>query len=152
MIYFLKNGDAVKIGYTENYSQRLQQLQTGSPHQLEFLGTMEGSIEDETALHARFNGIRIRGEWFRLNRALMRFIVLNTGQDHGEVFDLAEEMPPCLEMMGGSYAEVEVTDREIWVHVRNEKRGACVLRLKGFKGEMEIVDRRFRFAEEGEIA
>lgn len=152
MIYFLKNGDAVKIGYTADVEQRNAQLQTASPHQLELLGTMNGSIEVETAIHARFNHLRIRGEWFRLNRALIRFIVLNTDTEHGEVFDLSASVPPCLEMQNGTFAHVEITDREIWVHAGSEGHNNCVLRLKGLQGEIVIVDRRFNVAEKEPIA
>lgn len=69
-VYFVRAGEAVKVGYTSNLSARLEQLQTGNPQVV----TCEASIwvEDsatarkiERALHSRIIGIgfKLHGEW-----------------------------------------------------------------------------------------
>lgn len=69
MIYFIQARPSghVKIGYTGNDpARRLAALQTGSPEPLSLLGSIDGGIEAEKALHARFAEHRLRpdGEWF----------------------------------------------------------------------------------------
>ena len=67
MIYFIKNkADAViKIGYSKNAKKRLANLQTANPHELVLLGTIQGGLEHEAALHERFARSMLQGEWFR---------------------------------------------------------------------------------------
>ena len=63
MIYFIKQGQYVKIGYTENLSRRVKELQTASPQPLKVLLTIPGSRETEKALHSFFSSKRVNGEW-----------------------------------------------------------------------------------------
>ena len=65
MIYFIQNGDTVKIGYAANPDQRVASLRSSSPHVIRVLGVMEGSPGDERALHQMFAQHRIRREWFK---------------------------------------------------------------------------------------
>ncbi|MFZ4266652.1 GIY-YIG nuclease family protein [Streptomyces arboris] len=53
----------VKIG-KGNPESRLDTLQTGSPFLLEILWRTLGGLALERALHARFEPLRVRGEWF----------------------------------------------------------------------------------------
>ena len=54
-VYFITNGDNIKIGYTKNSVQkRLKQLNTGSDKQLYILGYMKGTMADEENLHSKF--------------------------------------------------------------------------------------------------
>lgn len=64
LTYFIKCGDAVKIGRTRNVSARLCDLQTSNSTQLELLGV---TFESEDAMHSRFARYRLRGEWFTLS-------------------------------------------------------------------------------------
>jgi hypothetical protein len=58
----------VKIGYAQNPSKRLADLQGGCPHHLALMGVRATAAprEDERELHRRFKKYRIRdnGEWF----------------------------------------------------------------------------------------
>ena len=55
----------VKIGHTNNHpSERLAQLQTGSPTQLRLAYFTEGNQATERILHAYFAAYRVHGEWF----------------------------------------------------------------------------------------
>ncbi len=60
----------VKIGKSTNVKARLRDLQTAAPDPLAILGTIPGDREEE--LHARFAKVRLRGEWFRLTRDILK--------------------------------------------------------------------------------
>lgn len=78
MIYFarnLKTGN-IKIGMTDNLTQRLQQLK-GQYGDLELLATMPGGRALEVALDMAFASYLVEGmgrEWFHDNEALRRYI------------------------------------------------------------------------------
>jgi hypothetical protein len=60
-LYFIRLGDRIKVGYTENVDRRL----TGLPHE-ELLGVIPGTLEDEKAWHALLADYRAAGrEWYR---------------------------------------------------------------------------------------
>jgi hypothetical protein len=67
VIYFIHNQatGAIKIGYSKNAKKRLASLQTATPHQLVLLGTVQGGLEHEAALHERFAQYALQGEWFK---------------------------------------------------------------------------------------
>lgn len=68
MIYCIGNQaqGICKIGFTTNVAQRVANLQIGSPYKLEILGTLEGDMIVERALHTRFQNYHMNGEWFSL--------------------------------------------------------------------------------------
>jgi len=68
-VYFITDGDAVKIGKTSGWaSERLKGLQVGNPRELKLLMVAVARGVDGTHLehmfHERFANYRIRGEWF----------------------------------------------------------------------------------------
>ncbi len=70
MIYFLEAVGVgnIKIGFTDSLdaSDRLSDLQTGSPVPLRLLGTIPGTMADEKDLHRRFASALACGrEWFK---------------------------------------------------------------------------------------
>jgi hypothetical protein len=65
----------IKIGWATNVEERIRQLQTGFPHEIEVLATESPrTIHDEKWFHGLFHTERIRGEWFKRSDRLMRFI------------------------------------------------------------------------------
>lgn len=80
MIYFLKRTDAlIKIGYTNNYLQRLKQLQ--SEHgELVLLGWKNGAMAEEKELHRKFAECRVQGEWFNPTDELNTYIEAETNR------------------------------------------------------------------------
>lgn len=75
-IYFIRDGDNVKIGYTSRKPQeRLKQLQTGNPTKLKLIGSMRGTQKKEAELHRMFKNYHVRGEWFVLSSEIERYIV-----------------------------------------------------------------------------
>lgn len=73
-VYFVSTGDAIKIGWSAAPNTRLARLQTGNPQSLRFLGTVEGTKNDEHAIQEQFKHLRLRGEWFQTTPELLSFI------------------------------------------------------------------------------
>ena len=69
LVYYVRFGDRVKIGYTTNLTERLRVL----PHD-ELLATEPGTIQDERARHEEFAHLRVNGEWFDYDESLARHI------------------------------------------------------------------------------
>ena len=67
LVYFVRRGDEVKIGFTHRLSQRFVQL--GSD--LTLLGTVPGTYTTERLYHERFAHLRLHGEWFRADQELL---------------------------------------------------------------------------------
>jgi hypothetical protein len=74
VIYFVRSGDAVKIGYADQPDKRIPTLRTANPNALVVLGVMDGTMTDEQELHQRFAAHRLRGEWFVLCDEIIEFI------------------------------------------------------------------------------
>lgn len=73
-VYFVEDGDAIKIGYGGHPTTRLGGLQVGNPRPLTLLGSYHATLADEKTLHDRFSTHWIRGEWFRDNPELRELI------------------------------------------------------------------------------
>ena len=76
MIYFIGQGDDyVKIGYTKgSVAHRLTSIQTGNPHELKLLLTLEGGRKAEYSYHSTFAPYHVRGEWYHLSKEIAAFI------------------------------------------------------------------------------
>lgn len=70
-VYFISDGEFVKIGVASDPEQRIKALQTSTPHPLELLCTLEGDYPLERKLHTMFADYRASGEWFKLNARIM---------------------------------------------------------------------------------
>lgn len=73
-VYFVTDGDAVKIGFAINPFKRLQELQVSHHRVLRMIGTISAPDYQERMLHNRFRHLRIRGEWFRLEDDILDFV------------------------------------------------------------------------------
>ena len=69
LVYYLRFGDRVKIGFTTNLSERLKSI----PHD-EVLATEAGPMRVERERHAEFADLRVIGEWFRYEEPLISHI------------------------------------------------------------------------------
>lgn len=70
MIYVIRadNTNLYKIGFTDrDYEKRLNELQTGCPHDLTLVLWLDGTQEEERSLHDKLNGFRFKREWFELD-------------------------------------------------------------------------------------
>ena len=88
MIYFVKAGDRVKIGYSNDPSIRISELQTSCPHDLEVLLIVDGNRDEERELHMRFSDIRRTGEWFKFEAPIKSYIENNIHRDRKYEFGL----------------------------------------------------------------
>ena len=71
--YFIspKKGGPIKIGYATSVRNRLSNMNTSSPVELEILAVAPGGAFRERAYHFQFGNLRKRGEWFRRSPRLM---------------------------------------------------------------------------------
>lgn len=72
-VYFITDGELIKIGYSGAPTVRLKGLQSDNGRELEIIRTVPGTFEDESRLHAQFAHIRVRGEWFQATPDLVEF-------------------------------------------------------------------------------
>lgn len=73
-VYFITDGEAIKIGKANNPKSRLSGLQTSHHKPLRILMTIPGDEEVERGLHSIFGEFRIRGEWFKDCKDIRAFI------------------------------------------------------------------------------
>lgn len=73
-IYFVQglSGGPVKIGISINPEERRRHLRY--PEELVILATIKGTEQMERELHARFDSIRLFGEWFEPAPELLQYI------------------------------------------------------------------------------
>ena len=62
MIYLIKSGDYLKIGYSQYPEKRIYELQIGNPEKLKILSYKEGGRWDEKSLHQLYKDYKYRGE------------------------------------------------------------------------------------------
>lgn len=73
-VYFLTDGEAIKIGFATNLKKRIDQLQGGHHFPLFLLGSIPAPRRHERMIHSRFRGLRIRGEWFQIHDDILAYI------------------------------------------------------------------------------
>jgi hypothetical protein len=71
-------GPFCKIGFSTNPEARVAELQTGNPRKLVLLGKIEGTVEDEAAMHQRYIFHNVLQEWFVLT-PMIRYEFTKTG-------------------------------------------------------------------------
>jgi len=68
MIYFLSaktaDGPRIKVGWTTEFERRLSQIRRGNACQIEVIGTMPGTEEDEQEMLKEISDYRDHHEWF----------------------------------------------------------------------------------------
>ncbi|MET4184936.1 hypothetical protein ABIB94_007065 [Bradyrhizobium sp. JR7.2] len=72
-VYFIQVGvdGPIKIGISDDPTERMGSLQCGCPWRLRIIGAAPGAFENEEDLHKRFADIRMEGEWFHPSKALL---------------------------------------------------------------------------------
>jgi hypothetical protein len=101
-VYFIQSGGdggPIKIGHSVDVADRLKTLQTSSPFELVLLGTMkfehpwQAAAFEHRLHHEVFWDLRLRGEWFRCDARILRFVrtVVMTAEQYtgtDKTFDL----------------------------------------------------------------
>lgn len=78
VVYFVRSGDFIKIGFSKNWPLRFSRLQTSAPTKLEVVHVESGWLQTEKALHRKFRHLHSHGEWFRAEPELLAFIDLRS--------------------------------------------------------------------------
>jgi DNA-binding XRE family transcriptional regulator/mRNA-degrading endonuclease YafQ of YafQ-DinJ toxin-antitoxin module len=86
MVYFIKSQDKIKIGYSNNPKQRISNISTSNPFDLEVLLIINGGFKKEMELHKQFQDFRSKGEWFDYNNVIENYIKENMEFDRKEEF------------------------------------------------------------------
>lgn len=75
-IYFIfaPTANRIKIGFSKHPEKRVNSIMTSSPFELELLGVINGTLEEEQALHQRFSHLRAHREWFEATPELRAYI------------------------------------------------------------------------------
>lgn len=75
-VYVIANPKAklLKIGTSKDPVRRLSELRAQTRADLEIVGTTPGRYRAESAAHRRFADLRVRGEWFRDDPSIRRWI------------------------------------------------------------------------------
>lgn len=68
--YFLKAGNYIKIGQSDDPKQRAMQIATSCPYPVTLLKTTEAITEEEAKATASKLSKRVNGEWFEMNAEL----------------------------------------------------------------------------------
>lgn len=81
-VYFITDGEAVKIGSASDVRRRVASIQALHHRELVVLGTAPGGFRLERKLHRELAAYRIRGEWFRRCEAVEAALRRITSDDH----------------------------------------------------------------------
>ena len=73
-IYYLSDGDHIKIGFTLNWNKRKYAYGTYSPRDLELIAIHRGTMFDEKRLHRMFKQHRVKNEWYSRSPEIMAHI------------------------------------------------------------------------------
>lgn len=74
MIYFIKCGEFVKIGCSDDPKRRFDEMKTANPYELKIIGVMDGGDIEEQRLQAAFEAYHHKYEWFFLSKAIRSFV------------------------------------------------------------------------------
>lgn len=132
-IYFVEaiGCERIKIGYSRNVEGRLLEMQVDCPFDLELLVVTAGAKDIEPAVHDKFRGARVRGEWFEATAELRAFVgELRQGV---EVISLLSNENLRAKALAGAQRKI----RAHWLGLGNE-----VLR-----GEITVYSQRVRREE-----
>jgi hypothetical protein len=75
-VYFIGDGEYIKIGYSQNVYKRLCSLQTTNPRELKILGIIPGDYFTERHHHKKFGHLRKhkKCEWFKKDDDILNYI------------------------------------------------------------------------------
>lgn len=74
VVYILRSGDYIKIGFSRNFESRLASIRSVSAHEIVIVAVMPGRKRVEFELHRRFAHLRHHHEWFRHEGDLAEYI------------------------------------------------------------------------------
>jgi hypothetical protein len=116
-VYFIRAGEHVKIGWSRNPKARRDTLATASPFDLEIIGQVPGTEDDERALHGAFAHLHVKREWFRADPALLALVRWTANYDRalGVRLQLAGEVPGLRQQLSARQAQVSALEAQVSV-------------------------------------
>ena len=95
-VYFISDGEYVKIGIAGDIQSRLAGLQSGNPKPLHLLHSIEcvdriQAMALEKILHRYFGVYRMVGEWFSITKENIQSAPLKQFQDDSRLATIAKE-------------------------------------------------------------
>ena len=76
MIYFIKAGDYIKVGYSKDekaFKTRMSSYKTSCPFDVEVINKIEGGVEEEANILNYFIDFHCKGEWFYYDESIETF-------------------------------------------------------------------------------
>lgn len=72
-VYLIRAGEhgPVKIGFAKDPLRRIEDLQVANHETLYVLRILDGGLDTEAMLHARFSSLCVRGEWFTFHADML---------------------------------------------------------------------------------
>jgi DNA-binding XRE family transcriptional regulator len=137
MIYFIKQGDYVKIGFTNRFKTRLNQLQVSSPIKLEVLGIIDGNKEEEKSIHEKFKHISSNGEWFMYCDELKSYIDLLDNSLMWKYGYLDNTNSP-IGLIKQTRLELNLSMEELAERLGITKQGVLDMELRDMQGRITI--------------
>lgn len=74
-VYFIYSAGLVKIGFSTNWTARVDSVCQGCPHYACLVLVMPGDRKMERGYHALFGDYRESGEWFRCEGKIREFLM-----------------------------------------------------------------------------
>lgn len=90
-VYYITDGEFVKIGVTKDLETRLNTLQTGNARELKVLAVIypKAPYIEEAALHYIYKDKRIRGEWYDIKNEVEE--IIKSQKEHEQALKMQEE-------------------------------------------------------------
>ena len=71
-VYFISDGEFVKIGVSENINRRIKELETANSRKLKCIkkikcNSRQEAFDLEYEFHNRFKNLQVKKEWFRIS-------------------------------------------------------------------------------------
>jgi Meiotically up-regulated gene 113 len=106
VVYFITDGDAIKIGVASDVNDRREKLQVGNPRPLRILKTLQGSHSLEYELHHRFKKHHVRGEWFKADSTILKFIGVEEHEFSG-TSKVSEDSTPVIRAHDNPFVSIQ---------------------------------------------
>jgi hypothetical protein len=90
-VYFVTDGEYLKVGFSKSPKSRVKGLQTANPRELRTVAIIEGDELKESEIHARLNAHHVRGEWFRHCEEVDRLISIECEEYRYRLAERARE-------------------------------------------------------------
>lgn len=129
-VYFIQDGSTslIKIGSSDAVVRRKREMECANPSPLTILAEIVGQgTMLERLIHIKFAKMRIRGEWFKADPALLRFIddvKANDGLWRGELAEKEtwKAVEPDTPIVYGDAVRLAVKEACVFMAVRSVDR------------------------------